>query len=161
MLMWSKVEAALIPVSAALSFIVTHWLGGWTPPLVALVSLSTTDYVTGVLAAGAEAKRAEGDGVSSKKATRGLLKKIVILAFVGVGHRLDEAFGHGPVIASAVSYWFMSVELISITENAGRLGVPIPPALVAVLSVLRSKGGETSTSAAPIGAPERKEGGAS
>lgn len=141
------VEAGLITagvgVGIGASFIATHLFGGWTPPLTSLVLLSSIDFATGWGASMVEATRDRGPGLSSKRGYRGLIKKVAMFAIVAVGHLIDEALGQGDVLRNGVAYWFLAIELLSITENAGRMGLPIPPMLTAVIAVLKGRGGET------------------
>ena len=98
----------------------------------ALLAFVTIDYITGVLVA------VVGKQLSSKVGARGLAKKGLILAVVAVAHILDsQMLGGASVCRSAVIGYYIANEGISILENAGNLGVPLPKRLLKVLEQLR------------------------
>ncbi len=116
-------------------------LGGWDAPLGSLVVFMAVDFATGLLAAGAgkSPKTARG-GISSAVIFTGLAKKTVILLLVLIGYRIDLVLGLG-YVRNTVIIGFLANELISVVENAGLLGVPMPEVIKNVLEILKSKGG--------------------
>lgn len=100
--------------------------------IYALLAFVTIDYITGVLVAVARKQ------LSSEVGARGLAKKGLILAVVAVAHILDsQMLGGTSVCRSAVIGYYIANEGISILENAGNLGVPLPKRLLKVLEQLR------------------------
>jgi toxin secretion/phage lysis holin len=109
-------------------------LGGWDGFLYALVAFVVTDYLTGLMAAAVEKK------LSSEVGFRGIFKKILIFMLVGIGSILDrQIIGDGSVLRTAVIFFYISNEGISIIENAGRIGLPIPQKLKDILEQLKTK----------------------
>lgn len=109
-------------------------LGGWDGFLYALVAFVVTDYLTGLMAAVVEKK------LSSEVGFRGIFKKILIFMLVGIGSILDrQIIGDGSVLRTAVIFFYISNEGISIIENAGRIGLPIPQKLKDILEQLKTK----------------------
>jgi toxin secretion/phage lysis holin len=109
-------------------------LGGWDGFLYALVAFVMIDYLTGLMAAAVEKK------LSSEVGFRGIFKKILIFMLVGIGSILDrQIIGDGSVLRTAVIFFYISNEGISIIENAGRIGLPIPQKLKDILEQLKTK----------------------
>lgn len=117
------------------------WLfGGWTMALTTLLIFMGIDYITGVIVAGVfhrSGKSASGS-LSSIAGIKGLAKKGMILLFVLIAYRLDVQLGT-TYIKDAVCIAFMANELLSIVENAGLMGVPIPAVIVRAVEVLKGK----------------------
>lgn len=113
------------------------WLGGFMGGLdgflYTLIVFVVVDYVTGFMAAISE------KSLSSEVGFKGIAKKVVIFLLVGVANMLDvHVLGQGAVIRTAVIFFYLSNEGVSILENAARLGLPIPAKLRAVLEQLRT-----------------------
>ena len=107
-------------------------LGGWDGFLICLTAFVIIDYLTGVLAA------AQQQRLSSARGFRGILKKILIFTVVGMGHLLDTALlgGSGAPLRSAMIFFYLANEGLSIFENLAVLGVPIPKRLKQVVADL-------------------------
>lgn len=102
--------------------------------LYALIAFMTIDYITGVIVAVIQ------HVLSSEIGFKGIAKKVLILALVAVGHILDvHVLGGGAVCRSAVIGFYLANEGISILENAGELGLPLPKKIIAVLKQLKDK----------------------
>lgn len=100
------------------------FLGGFDELLYALVAFVVIDYITGVMVGIIEKKLSSGVGF------RGIFKKVLILIFVGVGHTIDfYILKNGSAVRTAVIFFYLSNEGLSILENSGRLGLPIPNSL--------------------------------
>ena len=108
--------------------------GEWTPLLQVLLAFVITDYLTGLLASGVEGR------LSSKAGLKGIAKKVMIFLIVMVGHLVDQTIGDGHMIRDAVIFFFIGNELISILENAGRTGIPLPSVLTNAVDILKGKG---------------------
>lgn len=101
---------------------------------LALISFMVLDYITGLSVAWVKKE------LSSEVGFKGIFKKVLILVLVGVGNILDvHLLGGGSVCRSAVIGFYLANEGISILENAGNLGLPLPRKLVEVLEQLKSK----------------------
>ena len=135
-LVWAKIQMAITAVGGWLGY----FLGGMDGMLIALVVLIALDYVTGFMCAIVDKK------LSSTVGFRGICKKVMILMLVGVAHVIDaHVVGNGSALRGAVICFYMSNEGLSLLENAGHLGLPIPEKLKAVLEQLHDraeKGGD-------------------
>lgn len=110
------------------------FLGGLDGFFYALIAFVVVDYITGLMCAVVNKK------LSSEVGFRGIFKKVLIFLLVGVGNVVDrQIIGDGNVLRTAVIFFYISNEGISIVENAGCLGLPIPQKLKDVLAQLKSK----------------------
>ncbi|MEK5378055.1 phage holin family protein [Paenibacillus sp. FSL P2-0173] len=120
---------------------VTYLFGGWSFALAALLTFTIFDYATGLLAAWAEGRNGTGPGLKSKIGLIGISRKVFIFAMVAVGHIVDGILGDSHLFRDTVAYFYLANELLSIIENGGRMGAPIPPVIRQAVEVLKSKGG--------------------
>lgn len=121
-------------ITAILTAICGFCFGQMDGLLYALITFMILDYITGCLVAIVQKE------LSSKVGFKGIAKKVIILALVAVGHILDvHVLGGGVVCRSAVIGFYLANEGISILENAGELGIPLPKKLIAVLKQLKDK----------------------
>lgn len=112
------------------------FLGGWDGPIYALVAFITIDYITGLMCAISD------KDLSSEIGFKGIAKKVFILMLVGIGAILDrEVIRTGEVVRTAVIFYYLSNEGISILENASRLNLPVPERLSEVLKQLKNENG--------------------
>jgi len=113
------------------------FIGGWDGFLYSLIVFVVVDYLTGVMAALVEKK------VSSEVGFRGIFKKVLIFMLVGIGHVIDKhIIGDGGALRTAVIFFYISNEGISIIENACRIGLPVPEKLRDILEQIKPKGGD-------------------
>ena len=116
------------------------FLGGCDGLLYALLAFVVIDYITGVMCAIVD------HTLSSAVGFKGICRKVLIFALVGIGHILDtQVIGSGSVLRTAVIFFYISNEGVSLVENAAHLGLPIPEKLRAVLEQLHDrseKGGD-------------------
>lgn len=111
-----------------------YFLGGCDGLVVALVVFVVADYLTGVMCAISEKK------LSSEVGFRGICRKVLIFILVGIANILDvQVIGTGSVLRTAIIFFYISNEGISLLENAGRLGLPIPEKLKLVLEQLHNE----------------------
>ena len=112
--------------------------GGWTGAMTTLVILMFIDYVTGVIVAGVfhNSPKCSGGALSSAVGFKGICRKFVILLIVVVACRVDLLMDTN-VIRDATCIGFCANELVSITENAGLMGIPLPRKLVEAIEILR------------------------
>ncbi|MGN0182184.1 MAG: holin family protein [Candidatus Ornithomonoglobus sp.] len=120
---------------------VTQLFGGWTGAMTTLVIFMGLDYLTGLIAAGVfhNSSKSESGSLESRAGWKGLIRKGVTLAIVLVAYRLDLLIGTA-YIKDAVIIAFCANELISLIENAGLMGIPIPEPIKEAIEVL--KGGD-------------------
>lgn len=114
--------------------------GGWDSALVTLVTCMVIDYISGLVVAGVfhRSKKTENGGLESRVGWKGLCRKAMTLLFVLIGHRLDLALGLD-YIRTAVIIGFLANELISLVENAGLMGLPLPKAVTMAVEVLKKR----------------------
>lgn len=110
--------------------------GGWSSLLNILLAFVVIDYATGVIAASVEGK------LNSRIGGIGIARKVAIFAIVAVAHLVDTAMGDAHLFRDAAIFFYLSNELISLLENAGRMGAPVPPVLQKAIAVLKGKGGD-------------------
>ena len=131
-------ETFCISLGTLGSFIASLF-GGFDASMVTLLVFMSIDYITGlIVAAVKKSPKSKSGGLSSKAGLKGLIKKCVIFMLVLVAVRLDLTLGT-KYIRDAVCIGFMVNELISIIENAGLLGVPMPLALKNAVELLQNK----------------------
>lgn len=124
---------------AAGSFIVSVF-GGWDTAIGTLILFMAVDFLSGLAVAGVFHKsvKTESGTLESKAGFKGLCRKCMTLLFVLVAHRLDLSLGT-PYIRDTVIIGFMANELISIVENAGLMGLPLPQVLIRAIDILNKK----------------------
>lgn len=113
--------------------------GGWSDALITLIVFMALDYVTGLIVAGIfkKSKKSENGALESRAGFKGLCRKGVALMIVLVAVRLDIIM-HTTYIKDAVIIAFVANESISIIENAGLMGIPVPGIIARAIDVLRN-----------------------
>ncbi len=111
--------------------------GGWDAGLITLLSFMIIDYVSGLIVAGVfhNSKKTETGTLESRAGWKGLCRKGMTLLFVLIGHELDVVIGTS-YIRDAVIIGFIANELISIVENAGLMGIPLPSVITKAIDIL-------------------------
>jgi toxin secretion/phage lysis holin len=118
-------------VIAAVGGYIGYFLGGWDGFLYALLTFVLIDYITGLMCAVLDKR------LSSEVGFRGIFKKVLIFSLVAVGHIIDQnVIGDGSVIRTAVIFFYLSNEGISILENTVHIGLPVPQKLKDILEQL-------------------------
>ena len=119
---------------------VTTIFGGWTTAMTTLLIFMAIDYISGLAVAGIFKKspKTESGALESRTGWKGLCRKMMTLIFVLIAYRVDLAIGT-TYIKDAVCIGFIANELISIIENAGLMGVPIPEVLNRAIDILTKK----------------------
>lgn len=119
-------------IFASVGSVLSYYIGGMDGFLYALIALVTVDYITGVMNAVVHKR------VSSAVGFRGIFYKVLIFALVGVGNVLDvHIVKQGAFLRTAVIFYYIANEGISILENASGIGLPIPKKLSDVLIQLK------------------------
>ena len=108
--------------------------GGWSNDLTVLVAFMVIDYITGVMCA------ISNHTLSSEVGFKGICRKVLIFLLVGIGSILDlHVIGSGSVLRTAVIFFYISNEGVSILENAAHLGLPVPEKIKVVLEQLHDR----------------------
>ena len=123
-----------------LGSIIAGFFGGWDAGMVTLITFMCIDYVRGVIVAGVfkKSKKSKQGALSSKVGWIGLCKKVMTMLIVVVAYRLDLLI-NTDYIRDAVVIGFCVNELISIIENAGLMGIPLPHVLYDAIEVLKGE----------------------
>ena len=135
---WSGIQLAFTAVGGFLGW----FLGGVDGFLYALIAFTVIDYITGVMCAITDKK------LSSSVGFKGICRKVLIFTLVGIGNIVDVyVLGQGGVLRTAVIFFYLSNEGVSILENSAHLGLPIPEKLKEVLEQLHDREGKNDESA--------------
>lgn len=116
---------------AALAAVMTYVFGGADKWLLGLIVVVILDYISGVIAA------VINHELSSRKGFAGILKKVLFFCVVAVSHIVDQATGAGGVLRALTIGFLLANESISVLENCGRCGIPLPKKLLVVLEQLK------------------------
>lgn len=131
---WNMIQFIFTAIGGWLGY----FLGGCDGLLIALVLFAVVDYLTGVMCAVADKK------LSSAVGFKGICRKVLIFLLVGIANIIDvQVIGTGSVIRTAVIFFYLSNEGVSILENAAHLGLPIPEALKAALEQIHDRASDT------------------
>lgn len=133
-------KSGICTATGVIGGFVASSFGGWSVALTTLAIFMGIDYFSGLLVAGVfhNSKKTESGALESKAGWEGLCRKGMTLLIVLIGYRLDLAIGVN-YIKDAVTIAFIANETISIVENAGLMGVPMPEILTKAIDVLNTK----------------------
>ena len=127
---WNTIQFVFAAVGGWLGY----FLGGCDGLLYALLAFVVIDYLTGVMCAIIDKT------LSSNVGFKGIFRKVLIFVMVGIGHVIDtQLIGSGDALRTAVIFFYISNEGVSLLENAGHIGLPIPEKLKAVLAQLHNR----------------------
>ena len=130
---WTSIQIVITAIGGWLGW----FLGGCDGLLYALIAFAAVDYVTGVMCAIVDKK------LSSSVGFKGIFRKVLIFVMVGIAHILDaQVIGNGSVLRTAVIFFYISNEGVSLLENASHLGLPVPEAVKVVLKQLHDRAEE-------------------
>lgn len=130
---WNTIQLIFSAIGGWLGW----FLGGCDGLLYALIAFVVIDYITGVCCAAADHK------LSSEVGFKGICKKVLIFILVAVGNIIDaQIIGSGSVVRTAVIFFYLSNEGISLLENSAHLGLPIPQKLKDILEQLHDRAEE-------------------
>ena len=133
---WNMIQMLFAAVGGWLGY----YLGGCDGLLLALVAFAAADYLTGVMCAVSDRK------LSSNVGFKGICRKVLIFLLVGIANILDvHVIGTGSVLRTAVIFFYISNEGVSLLENAAHLGLPVPEKIKAVLEQLHDRAEKTET----------------
>lgn len=134
---WNGIQLAF----SAFGGFIGWFLGGVDGFLYALIAFAVIDYITGVMCAIADKSLSSGVGF------KGICRKVLIFAMVGIGNIIDvQVLGTPGVLRTAVIFFYLSNEGVSILENSAHLGLPVPDKLKEVLAQLHNRGGNDNES---------------
>ena len=127
---WNLIQFVFTAVGGWLGY----FLGGCDGLLIALVVFVAVDYLTGVMCAVSDKK------LSSEVGFKGICRKVLIFLLVGIANILDvQVIGTGSVLRTAVIFFYLSNEGVSLLENAAHLGLPVPEKIKVVLEQLHDR----------------------
>lgn len=129
----NKYEFLYSSACAAAGAATGYFYGEWSPLLGILIAFVAIDYATGIIAA------IYLKELSSKIGFRGIAKKVLVFLIVAAAHLADQALGTDRVLMHATIYFYLANELISILENAGRTGLPLPQQIKDAVQMLKKK----------------------
>ncbi len=132
--LWNTIQLVFAAVGGWLGY----FLGGFDGLLYALIAFMVVDYITGVMCAVVDKT------LSSAVGFKGICRKVLILALVGIAHILDaNVIGDGSVLRTAVIFFYISNEGVSLLENAAHLGLPVPEKMKGILAQLHGRANKT------------------
>ncbi len=127
---WNTIQLIFAGIGGWLGW----FLGGCDGLLYALLAFVVVDYITGIMCA------INDHSLSSEVGVKGICRKVLIFLLVGIGHILDaQVIGTGSVLRTAVIFFYISNEGVSLMENAAHLGLPVPEKIKAVLEQLHDR----------------------
>lgn len=140
----TKLQSWSVGACGAIGSFIAQLLGGWTSDLQTLLIFMSVDFVMGLIIAGVlnKSTKTETGALNSSAGFKGLCKKGFTLLIVLVANQLDSVMGV-EYIRTAVIIAFIVNETISIVENAGIMGIPIPSVLTKAIDILKTKSEES------------------
>ena len=117
---------------------ISYAVGGWSQAMMTLIIFMAIDYISGLIVAGVFKKstKTKTGALESRTGFKGICRKFMMIVFVVIGHRTDLLLG-STYIRDTVAIAFIVNELISIVENAGLMGIPIPAVISNAIDVLK------------------------
>lgn len=137
---WNILKTVILTITGTAGSMIANLLGGWTEDLTTLLVLMGADFIMGLLIAGIwkKSEKSESGTLNSISAWKGLCRKGVSLLVVLTAHRLDVTLGTDYIRTGAVIA-FIANEAISIMENLGIMGIPMPGVMKRAIEVLAEK----------------------
>lgn len=127
---WNTIQLVFAAVGGWLGY----FLGGCDGLLYALIAFVVIDYITGIMCAVSDKT------LSSEVGFKGICRKVLIFLLVGIGNIIDvQVLGSPGVLRTAVIFFYLSNEGVSLLENAAHLGLPVPDAIKTVLEQLHDR----------------------
>lgn len=135
-----KTQYLISGIIGVLGSMITLLFGGWSAGLTTLIIFMVIDYISGIVVAGVfkNSPKSESGALQSRVGWKGLARKCMTLLFVLIAYRLDLLVGTN-YIRDAVIIGFCANELLSIVENAGLMGVPLPSVITKAIDMLSQK----------------------
>lgn len=138
------IKTSVCSIAGAIFSGIAYALGGWDEAVITLLIFMGVDFITGLIVGGVFHKsgKTETGSLESRAGFKGLCKKCCIILLIVVANRLDMQIG-ASYVRDAVCIAFILNELISIIENIGLMGVPIPGIITKAIEILKHKESET------------------
>lgn len=134
--LWNTAQVIFVAIGGWLGY----FLGGCDGLLIALVVFVAVDYITGVMCAVSDKK------LSSEVGFKGICRKVLIFLLVGIANIVDvQVIGTGSVLRTAVIFFYLSNEGVSLLENAAHLGLPVPEKMKDILAQLHDRAENTES----------------
>lgn len=134
--LWNTAQVIFAAIGGGLGY----FLGGCDGLLIALVVFVAVDYITGVMCAVSDKK------LSSEVGFKGICRKVLIFLLVGIANIVDvQVIGTGSVLRTAVIFFYLSNEGVSLLENAAHLGLPVPEKMKDILAQLHDRAENTES----------------
>lgn len=136
----TTIKPTVLAIIGAAGATAAFMLGGWDTALQTLLIFMAIDYITGLLVAGVfhKSAKSQGGALESKAGYQGLCRKGMVLLIILVSTQLDKMSGTD-VIRNAVIIGYIANETVSIIENAGLMGIPIPDVIRRAIDILKTK----------------------
>ena len=136
----TNIKAIICTAFGVVGGMVAQLFGGWTEDMMTLIIFMAVDFIMGLIVAGVfhKSNKSQSGALSSHAGWVGLCKKCVVLLFVLITHRLDMLLGTDYIRTTAI-IGFIANEVISIIENAGLMGVPLPEVIIKAIEILKHK----------------------
>ena len=137
----SGVKIAICGGIGVVGSVIAEVFGGWDAAMITLVTLMIIDYIMGILVAAVwhNSPKSESGTLESRAGWKGLCRKGVILLIVLIAARLDILLSTSNIVRNAAIIGYSANELISVVENAGLMGVPIPSVIQKAIDVLQKE----------------------
>ena len=136
----TNIKAIICTAFGVVGGMVAHLFGGWTEDMITLIIFMAVDFIMGLIVAGVfhKSNKSQSGALSSHAGWVGLCKKGVVLLFVLITHRLDMLLETDYIRTTAI-IGFIANEVISIIENAGLMGVPLPEVIIKAIEILKHR----------------------
>lgn len=139
-------KIGILSIIGIISGFIAKAFGGWSDAMTTLIICMVADYITGLIVAGVfrKSKKTADGGLESRAGWKGLMRKFSTLLLVLIAVRLDMEL-NTDYICPCVIYGFMANECLSIVENIGLMGVPLPKIMTDAITLLNRKGNNDVT----------------
>ena len=136
----SNIKAIICTIVGAVGGMIAQLFGGWTEDMITLIIFMSVDFIMGLIVAGVfhKSNKSQSGALNSHAGWVGLCKKGVVLLFVLIAHRLDMLLGMDYIRTTAI-IGFIANEVISIIENAGLMGIPLPEVIIKAIEILKHR----------------------
>ncbi len=136
----SSIKITVCTLLGAVGGFIVNCFGGWTDDMITLLIFMGIDFVMGLVLAGVfhKSDKSASGSLESRAGWKGLCRKCVTLLFVLIAHRLDISLGTNYIRTTTIIAFIVN-ETISIVENAGLMGVPLPNIIIKAIEILKNK----------------------
>lgn len=131
-------KQTILTILGILGGTVASFFGGWDDAVITLIIFMAIDYISGLVVAGVfhKSKKTQSGALESRAGLKGLIRKGMMLLIVLIAYRVDITM-HTTIAKDAAVIGFIANELISIVENCGLMGIPLPEKLTNAIDVLK------------------------